>query len=114
VRTATSRAEDKRTSSAEFVSALPAGLAAGASAWLTPAEGALLPIAGPTLALMNALRFLTDHVQGDVYFRIQRPGQNLDRHRAQLRLATHMLEALPDARRAVEAALAEAPGPATR
>jgi hypothetical protein len=29
---------------------------------------------------------LTDHLAGDVYFKIQRPDHNLDRFRAQLRL----------------------------
>jgi len=56
---------------------------------------------------MNAIRFLTDHLEGDVYFRVHREAQNLDRHRAQLRLATLMLERLPEARRIVAAALSE-------
>jgi hypothetical protein len=88
--------------------ALAGGYATGAADWLTPAEGRLLPLAGPTLALMNAIRFLTDHVEGDVYFRVHREGQNLDRHRAQLRLATLMQQQLPEARRIVEQALARA------
>lgn len=33
------------------------------------------------------LRFLTDHLRGDVYFRVDEPGQNLARARAQFRLA---------------------------
>ena len=57
---------------------------------------------------MNAIRFLSDHLEGDVYFRVHRDAQNLDRHRAQLRLASLMLEQLPEARRLVEAALGEA------
>jgi hypothetical protein len=56
---------------------------------------------------MNAVRFLADHLSGDIYFRVHREAQNLDRHRAQLRLATLMLERLPDARRIVLSALAE-------
>ena len=56
---------------------------------------------------MNAIRFLADFLAGDVYFRVHREAQNLDRHRAQLRLATLMLERLPEARRSVESALAE-------
>jgi hypothetical protein len=36
-------------------------------------------------------------VQGDRYFRIHRPAHNLDRGRAQLRLAERMLEAASDA-----------------
>jgi hypothetical protein len=41
---------------------------------------------------MNAVRFLTDHLQGDLYFRIERPDHNLTRTRVQLQLATRMLE----------------------
>ena len=36
------------------------------------------------------MRFLTDHLEGDVYFRVHRPGQNLDRARAQRRLLEEM------------------------
>jgi len=32
------------------------------------------------------VRFLTDHLRGDRYFRVTRPGQNLDRCRAQFAL----------------------------
>jgi hypothetical protein len=32
------------------------------------------------------MRFLTDHLEGDVYFRIHREGHNLDRARAQFAL----------------------------
>jgi len=38
------------------------------------------------------MRFLTDHLQGDTYFRIHRPGQNLDRCRTQLALAARIEE----------------------
>lgn len=36
------------------------------------------------------MRFLKDYLDGDVYFKIDRPTQNLDRCRAQLRLAADM------------------------
>ncbi len=35
---------------------------------------------------LNGIRFLADHLRGDAYFRVHRPGQNLDRARVQLRL----------------------------
>jgi Ser/Thr protein kinase RdoA (MazF antagonist) len=73
------------------------GYQSGAGPLLTPAELRLLPLAGPTLALENALRFLADHLEGDVYFRTRRPGHNLDRCRAQLHLLGHMLDTLEDA-----------------
>jgi Ser/Thr protein kinase RdoA (MazF antagonist) len=81
--------------------ALARGYLAGAGAILTPSERAALPLAGPLLALENAVRFLADHVAGDRYFRIHRPGHNLDRARAQLRLAARMLEAEAEAARIV-------------
>jgi hypothetical protein len=38
----------------------------------------------------QALRFLTDWLAGDVYYRTTRAGQNLDRARNQLRLLASM------------------------
>ncbi len=120
VRTAASRSpeDEPRLETIRFdlglLDALARGYAAGARDWLTPAEGRLLPLAGSLLAAMNAIRFLTDHLSGDRYFRVHREAQNLDRHRAQLRLATLMLEQLPATRRIVESALREAGSDAAR
>ena len=36
------------------------------------------------------MRFLTDHLEGDVYFHIDREGQNLDRCRTQCKLVRDM------------------------
>ena len=41
------------------------------------------------------IRFLTDYLQGDVYFRTSRPGENLDRRRTQLALVQRMLDQEP-------------------
>ena len=87
---------------ASLYAALVEGYRAGAGSLLTPVELALLPLAGPLLALETGIRFLTDHLAGDVYFRIHRPGHNLDRARAQLRLAEELLAGLGEARRLVE------------
>ena len=38
----------------------------------------------------NGMRFLADHLNGDKYFKIHRPGQNLDRARAQFALLADM------------------------
>jgi Ser/Thr protein kinase RdoA (MazF antagonist) len=56
-----------------------------------------LALGGPEMAVENALRFLTDHLDDDHYFAIDRPDQNLDRGRAQLRLTELMLEAHAEA-----------------
>jgi Ser/Thr protein kinase RdoA (MazF antagonist) len=84
--------------------ALARGYLEGAGPLLGSAERRALPFAGALLALMNALRFLTDHLAGDGYFRIHRPGHNLDRARAQLRLAECMLARADEACEIVEAA----------
>ena len=42
------------------------------------------------------MRFLADHLDGDVYFKIHRPGHNLDRARTQLRLIAEMEERLDE------------------
>ena len=85
----------------ELFRATASGYRAGVGGLLTREELCILPLSGPALALETAARFLADHLEGDVYFRIHRPGHNLDRCRAQLRLAERMLEALGAARRIV-------------
>jgi len=70
--------------------ALTQGFLAGCAGLLTPAELAALPDAPALSALEHAVRFLTDHLEGDVYFRVHRAGQNLDRARAQQRLLEEM------------------------
>ena len=42
------------------------------------------------MTLECGIRFLTDYLEGDTYFRIQRPGQNLDRCRTQFKLVSDM------------------------
>lgn len=69
------------------------GFLSEAGPQLTADERRQLPLAGPLMAYENAMRFLTDHLAGDSYFRITRPGQNLDRARTQLAV----LGALDDA-----------------
>ena len=61
---------------------------------LTTAEHAALPVAGVVATYEQAVRFLTDHLLGDVYFRVVQPGQNLARARNQLQLLREMITAL--------------------
>lgn len=49
-------------------------------------ERALVAFSGKLMTFTIGLRFLTDFINGDVYFRVHRPGHNLDRARTQLRL----------------------------
>lgn len=57
---------------------------------LTASEISLFPIAGRLVTLECAMRFLTDYLSGDVYFKISRPNQNLDRARVGIALARDM------------------------
>lgn len=53
---------------------------------LTPLEVETLPLGAKLMTLECGVRFLTDYLLGDVYYRIARPNHNLDRARTQLRL----------------------------
>jgi Ser/Thr protein kinase RdoA (MazF antagonist) len=53
--------------------------------FLTPLEIRLLPYGGRLLTYMQTVRFLTDYLNGDVYYKIHSPGHNLQRTRAQFR-----------------------------
>lgn len=63
------------------------GYLAAAEEWLTAFEIETLPLAAPTLAYIMSVRFLTDYINGDVYYKINGPMQNLRRAQAQLKLA---------------------------
>ena len=49
-----------------------------------------LPLGAKLMTLEVAVRFLTDYLNGDVYFATSRPHQNLDRARTQLKLVEDM------------------------
>lgn len=93
VRTATCLgAEDERDLAGMRVElplheALARGFVEGVGALLAREELEALATAGARMALENSVRFLTDYLDGDVYFRVKGPSHNLDRQRAQLRLA---------------------------
>lgn len=62
---------------------------------LTPEELALLPYASLIITSEDGIRFLMDHINGDTYYNIYYPGQNLDRARTQLKLVADMERKLP-------------------
>ena len=57
---------------------------------LTEAELVNLPLGAMVMTYENGIRFLTDYLDGDVYFRIGYPEHNLVRCRAQFRLLSDM------------------------
>jgi hypothetical protein len=66
--------------------ALARGYLAAAAEFLTPAEKNFLAFSGKLITLEIGLRFLTDFLAGDTYFKVHRAGQNLDRCRTQFKL----------------------------
>jgi Ser/Thr protein kinase RdoA (MazF antagonist) len=70
--------------------AIAQGWREGAGDALTDAEKALLPASGRVIAYELGLRFLTDYLDGDRYFKTRRPAHNLHRARVQLRLAAEL------------------------
>lgn len=57
-----------------------------AAEFLTPAEKHHLAFAGKLITFEIGLRFLTDFLAGDTYFKVHREGHNLDRCRTQFKL----------------------------
>ena len=66
------------------------GFLEGAAGTLTDAEKEYLPWGAKLMTLECGIRFLTDYLEGDTYFKIHRDGQNLDRCRTQFKLMRDM------------------------
>lgn len=66
------------------------GFIEGCGEKLTRKEIELMPMGAKVMTFECGIRFLTDYLQGDVYFKIHREGQNLDRCRTQLKLVEDM------------------------
>ena len=64
----------------------------GARGSLTPAELEYLPWGARLMTLECGIRFLTDYLDGDHYFHVSHPQQNLDRARTQMKLVKDMEE----------------------
>ena len=88
-------AEDERdaarvTVDQDLKDALRAGYLDATRGFLSPEEERTLDRGGPIVALTLGIRFLTDYLDGDVYFKTRREGQNLDRCRVQFTLVPQL------------------------
>ena len=61
-----------------------------AGEFLTPLEIEQLAFSAILMTLENGIRFLTDHLQGDIYFKIHRKDHNLERCRTQFKMVQDM------------------------
>ena len=71
---------------------------------LLPGEIEMLPMGAKLMTLECGIRFLTDYLEGDHYFRIQRPEHNLDRARTQFKLVWDMDRKWDEMRRIIDVA----------
>lgn len=78
----------------ELYKAYTDGYIKGCDGALTEREISLLPMGAKLMTLECGMRFLTDYLEGDTYFKIHRPNHNLDRCRTQFKLVADMEEKL--------------------
>ncbi len=108
IRTTTNQAvEDERDLSKvemniDYFAALVKGYLETASGFLTPKEKELLPMSGALITFEIGLRFLTDYLEGDTYFKTHREGQNVDRCRKQFKMVRSMEEQMDAMQKIVE------------
>ena len=64
--------------------------------FITPQEISKLAFSGLLITLETGIRFLTDYLEGDVYFKTEREHHNLHRARTQLKLVESMEQQMPE------------------
>lgn len=69
---------------------------------LSEAEIKGLPMGALVITFETGIRFLTDYLNGDVYFATHRGGQNLDRARTQFKLVADMEKKMPEMNSIIE------------
>jgi Ser/Thr protein kinase RdoA (MazF antagonist) len=74
----------------DMFEALVQGYMEAAREFLVPAEIDQLAFCGRLITFEIGIRFLTDYLEGDVYFKTHRPGHNLDRLRTQFEMVRQM------------------------
>jgi Ser/Thr protein kinase RdoA (MazF antagonist) len=98
IRTSTSPAPEDETDLSkiymqfEMFEAILRGYLDTAGKFLTPTERKYLPFSGKLITMEIGIRFLEDHIRGDVYFKTHRPNHNLDRARSQFKLVESIEE----------------------
>lgn len=66
------------------------GYVEGCGGSLTETEIRMMPMGAKLMTLECGMRFLADHLQNDIYYKIHRENHNLDRARTQLKLVADM------------------------
>ena len=98
VRTATCMAQEDEEDLSKvkmempFFESLAEGYLDAAHGFLTQKEVEFMPFAGWLITTEIGIRFLTDYLDGDKYFKTKREGHNLDRCRTQFKLVQSLQE----------------------
>lgn len=79
----------------DLFEAFAAGFLGSVGGSITARERELLPLSVLLMTYECGIRFLTDYLDGDVYFRIHHPGHNLERARNQFALCFDIEKKLP-------------------
>lgn len=104
---ASTAAEDERDLSKVSISLdmfdrLARGYLESAGAFLAPEEIRHLAFSAKLLTLECGIRFLTDHLDGDNYFKVHRENHNLDRCRTQFKMVADMEKKMEEMMRIIE------------
>ena len=86
-----------------FFGELVRGFAEQTASFLTIAEKSHFVFACQAIILEQAVRFLTDYLEGDIYYKSHRPNHNLDRCRTQLKLFESIIEQKERLEKVIEA-----------
>lgn len=70
----------------DFYTAYKEGFLKHMQSSMTAIEKKYLPLGVKTMIFITALRFMTDYLNGDVYYKTKYPDHNLDRAKNQLKL----------------------------
>ncbi len=81
---------DKISCNMELFEVYTKGFLDGCGHKLTEKEVDLFPMGAKLMTYECGMRFLTDYLEGDVYYKIHRPEHNLDRARTQFKLVADM------------------------
>ena len=84
-----------------YFEAFARGFLEQAGSMLNHVEKDYLALSARVMTYMQSLRFLTDYLNGDVYYRIHHPYHNLQRTRAQIKLMLCMEDSYDDMKRIV-------------
>ena len=71
---------------------LAKGFAEETRTFLTPAEKKYLTFSAKLITFEQMIRFLADYLAGDIYYKVHRERQNLDRSRTQMKLVQSIIE----------------------